>query len=184
MELLKSNWITLFEDQYRLPNGADCTYYHVSQNDAVMAIAIEQSESGLHTYIVNQYRHPIGQSIWQFPLGGINPETQDAVHAAKVELAEETGVTVGDTQYRGSFFSNPGFSNQRIHVCISSDIVSKTRPCLEESEYGLISRRVELSDIASMVSSGEMGDSWGIIGLHYLNQYISDNPELETTLPS
>ena len=69
--LLQNKWLKLFEDKFRLKNGGESTYYHVARSDAVMAIAIEKQGEQLFTYLVEQYRHPIGRLIWQFPLGGI-----------------------------------------------------------------------------------------------------------------
>ncbi|OED41033.1 hypothetical protein AB833_10565 [Chromatiales bacterium (ex Bugula neritina AB1)] len=74
----------------------------------------------------------------------------------------------------GSFYANPGFTDQRVHVCVSSEIIEKQIPKPEISEYGLISKMVPVSEINKMISSGDMGDAWGITGLHYLNSYIAE----------
>ncbi len=175
--LIENRWLKFVEDEYELPNGKKCTYHHVQQCEAIMIIAIESINNELSTFIVNQYRHPIGKAIWQFPLGGFFPSEQSPIEAAKKELQEETGLCVGQVHYKGSFYANPAFTNQKIHVCISSDIVSKTEPCLEDSEYGLISKKVNVKDILGLIESGEMDDAWGITGFHYMNLYIESEME-------
>jgi hypothetical protein len=63
-KLVENKWVTFIEDKYRLPNGTDCTYYHAQKSDAVLTIALRTTGCGVFTFIVNQLRHPIGQTIW------------------------------------------------------------------------------------------------------------------------
>jgi ADP-ribose pyrophosphatase len=172
-KLVDNKWVTFLEDKFQLPNGSDCTYYHAQKSDAVMAIVLDGAKDHEHTYIVNQHRHPIGKTIWQFPIGGFNPETEDPVVAAKKELREETGVLAGDMHYLGSFYADPGFTNQKLHVCATNTILELGDQKLENSEFGLISKRVRVSDINELIESGEMGDAWGIAGCYYLQKYMS-----------
>jgi len=95
-KLVDNKWVTFLEDKYNLPNGSECTYYHAQKTDAVMPIVVEGNASSGFTYIVNQHRHPIGKSIWQFPIGGFNSAHENPVESAKKELLEETGVRAGD----------------------------------------------------------------------------------------
>ena len=173
--LVENRWLTLFEDCYTLPNGADCIYYHVHQGDTVMAMVVDGDQGAESTYIVNQFRLPIDRNIWQFPLGGFDPSQSTPEAMARVELAEECGLEVGDIKCVGSFFANPGFSNKKHYVCISSEVLSQQNPDLEETEYGLISRRVPIREIPVMIESGEMGDAWGITGYFYLQRFLNAN---------
>ena len=172
--IIKNRWLTLFEDIFDLPSDASCTYYHVQKLDAVMMIAIDLKDCNRATYIVNHYRHPIGQTIWQFPIGGCNTKIENPIDIARTELLEETGIQVGEISYRGSFFADPGFTNQKMHVCISTDILKQSSPRLEESEYGLISKKVAVDEIELLIASGEMGDAWSITGYYYLSSYLND----------
>ena len=171
--LVDNKWVKFLEDKFQLPNGSDCTYYHAQKSDAVMAIAVEGKESAAHTYIVNQHRHPIGKTIWQFPIGGFDASTEDPVEAARKELREETGVVAGDMHYLGSFYADPGFTNQKLHICATNTILEIGSPKLESSEYGLISKRMPIASISELIESGEMGDAWGIAGCYYLHKFIA-----------
>jgi len=171
-KLVDNQWVTILEDKYELQNGAECTYYHAQKTDAVLTIAIESVGSKTYTYIVNQYRHPIEQTIWQFPIGGFDSTTEDAKAVARMELQEETGVVVGDIEYLGSFYADPGFTNQKLHVCASRDIVEIGEQRLERMEHGLVCKRVPTKDIKTMIESGEMGDAWGLAGFYYMNSFL------------
>lgn len=172
-KLVDNKWVTFLEDKFDLPNGTECTYYHAVKSDAVMAIAVEGNVSSGFTYIVNQHRHPIEKSIWQFPIGGFENETEDPVESARKELLEETGVRAGNMCYLGSFYADPGFTNQKIHVCATNEVLDVGEQQLENTEQGLICKKVKLSSIASLIDSGEMGDAWGLAGHYYLQMYLS-----------
>ncbi|MFK7997892.1 MAG: NUDIX hydrolase [Granulosicoccus sp.] len=172
-KLVDNKWVTFLEDKFKLPNGSDCTYYHAQKQDAVMAIAINGSASSGYTYIVNQHRHPIGKTIWQFPIGGFDSSNEDPAESAKRELLEETGVSAGTVNYVGAFYADPGFTNQKIHVCVTNDILEVGEQKLESSEYGLICKKVEISSIASLIDCGDMGDGWGMAGYYYLQKYLA-----------
>ena len=173
-KLVDNKWVTFLEDKFKLPNGGDCTYYHARKSDAVMAIAVDCGGGQEYTYIVNQHRHPIGDSIWQFPIGGFDSKMEDPRKAATKELQEETGVLAGDMDYLGSFYADPGFTNQKLHVCATKTILEVGDQNLENTEFGLITKRVRVSDINKLIESGEMGDAWGITGCYYLQKYLAN----------
>ncbi len=171
-KLVENKWITFLEDKFELPNGTDCTYYHAQKSDAVLTIAIDNEGTDSYTFIVNQKRHPIDQTIWQFPIGGFDSTTEDPAAAARKELQEETGVLAGEIVYLGSFFADPGFTNQRLHVCATRDIESMGQQKLELLEHGLISKRIRTSEVQTLIDSGEMGDAWGLAGHYYMNKFL------------
>jgi len=172
-KLVDNKWVTFLEDKFQLPNGTDCTYYHAQKSDAVMALVVDGDKTDGYTYIVNQHRHPIGRTIWQFPIGGFNASTEDPIESARKELREETGVVAGEMHYLGSFYADPGFTNQKVHVCATNSILEILEPKLETSEYGLISKKVQISSLNSLIESGDMGDAWGIVGYHYLQKFLA-----------
>lgn len=174
-KLVENKWVTFIEDKFELPNGTDCTYYHAQKSDSVLAIAVQYTQGGPYTFVVNQHRHPIGLSIWQFPIGGMDSTDADPAETARIELLEETGVQAGSFKYLGSLFADPGFTNQKLHVCATSDIIQIGEQQLEASEHGLICKRIPVASVEDMISSGEMGDAWGLAGLYYLNKFISNN---------
>lgn len=102
-----------------------------------MAITVEGAASSGFAYIVNQNRHPIEKSIRQFPIGGCDKSSGEPAETAKNELLEGTGVIAGKVEYPGSFYADPGFTNQEIHVCAANNILVVCEHKIEKSEYGL-----------------------------------------------
>lgn len=171
-KLVENKWVTFLEDKFQLPNGADCTYYHAQKSDAVLTIAIDEEANDSYTFIVNQKRHPINQTIWQFPIGGFDSGVDDPTEAARKELQEETGVLAGEVVYLGAFFADPGFTNQKLHVCATRDIVSIGEKKLEVLEHGLISKRIPTTEVKVLIDSGDMGDAWGLAGYYYMRKFL------------
>lgn len=174
-KLVENKWVTVLEDKFQLPNGTDCTYYHAQKSDAVLTVAIHTIDSSLFTFIVNQQRHPIGHTIWQFPIGGFDSSSEDPTVVARKELQEETGVVAGEIAYLGSFYADPGFTNQKMHVCATRDILELGEQKLENLEHGLVCKQVQIAEIKPMIASGEMGDAWGLAGYFYMQSFL--NPE-------
>lgn len=171
--LLENRWVKLYEDKYQLPGGYPCTYYHVERQNAVMAIALEVQTSGVYTYLVKQYRHPIGKEIWQFPLGGIE-DNQCAINSARKELLEEVGLVVGEVSEVLSFYTDPGFSNQKMSVCISTDIQKTVHQNLEETETDLVFKRVSLEKVSELIRKN-VSDAWTVIGYQEILNHVGTN---------
>lgn len=172
-KLVENKWVTILEDKFQLPNGTECTYYHAQKTDAVLIIAIEFDGGQTYTYIVNQHRHPIGESIWQFPIGGYDSTVEDVKAVAKMELQEETGILAGDIEFLGAVYADPGFTNQKLHVCITQNILDIGEQKLGSLEHGLICKRVPTKDIQAMIESGQMGDAWGLVGHYFMHSYLN-----------
>jgi 8-oxo-dGTP pyrophosphatase MutT (NUDIX family) len=171
--VIENKWLTLVDDTLNI-NEKEYNYYHVLKPDTIMMIVIEVVDNETFTYIVNQYRHPIKRSIWQFPMGGIsNAKNSNILDCAKRELREETGIIAETTSLINTFYVDPGFSSQRCHVFVASGNLTKQAPELEDSEQDLTAKRVNIKDIPALIQSGEMGDSWGFSGLFHLNQYLA-----------
>ena len=86
------------------PNGGKGIYGKVHFKN--IAVGILPLDDELNTYLVGQYRFPLGAFSWEIPEGGGDPEV-DPVESAKRELLEETGLVAGEwTQILTMHLSN------------------------------------------------------------------------------
>src|SRR5262249_18258995 len=139
------------------------------------------------TLLVKQFRYPIEQEIWQFPMGTLNIEEDPAVHAAE-EFRQETGAVAQKLTLMGEFFVDPGLSRQKCLVFVAEGVIESGLQELEESELGLQSRMISIAQFETMLSSGELNDAWGYAGAHFLHQYLKEHPapphgEVDTAIP-
>jgi ADP-ribose pyrophosphatase len=82
-------------------------YYVVELPVSACALAITSDEKVL---LIKQYRHPIGEVIYEIP-GGFVDEDEDYETGLKRELAEETGYEFSSVEHLGRVTANPGLLN-------------------------------------------------------------------------
>lgn len=111
--------------------------------------------------LVSQYRHAVRSHLWEIPAGKIEPG-EDALTCARRELREETGYTAQDWTLLASFFTSPGFSNERITLYCASDVRQVVPPDAAE-----ITKRVILpiEEVERMIRASEIIDAKTILAI-------------------
>ena len=59
--------------------------------------------------------------LLELPAGGLE-SGEEPLEAAKRELAEETGLAAAEWTALGSFYSSPGFANERLFAFLARDL--------------------------------------------------------------
>ena len=80
--------------------------------DAVAIVALDAEE---RVVLVRQARPAIGAQLLELPAGLVD-EGEDLLPAAQRELREETGLHGGSWRELTSFWTSPGFVNERVTV--------------------------------------------------------------------
>jgi ADP-ribose pyrophosphatase len=112
--------------------------------------------------LLRQYRHAAGGWLWELPAGKIDhPETPE--QTARRELREEAGLTADKWQSLGTFFSTPGFSDERIHLYLARAL-SRTETDRHADEVIEV-HWVEVEQALEWVRCGEIVDAKTMIGL-------------------
>ncbi|MFH0915020.1 MAG: NUDIX hydrolase [bacterium] len=107
--------VALRVDEITLPRGGTALREVVDHPGAVVVVAIDAESQ---VYLVRQYRHPIRQYLLELPAGGLEPD-EEPLAAAMRELREEVGLVAQIWTPLGSFFSSPGFANERLHAFLA-----------------------------------------------------------------
>ncbi|QTA87448.1 NUDIX domain-containing protein [Desulfonema magnum] len=112
--------------------------------------------------MVRQYRHAIGDYIWEIPAGTLGPE-EAPLACAKRELTEETGFSANNWQKLGEITPIPAYSDERIHLFLATDL-SPAEQNLDEDEI-LNVHEIKFDEAMEMVYKGKIQDSKSISGL-------------------
>jgi len=88
-EIYQNDWIKVEEHDVLDPSGKDGIYGIVHLKS--IAIAILPLDEDDHTWLVGQYRYPLGRYSWELPEGGGDLDV-DPLKSAARELKEETGI--------------------------------------------------------------------------------------------
>jgi len=110
--------VSLRVDEITLPRGGTALREVVDHPGAVVIVAIDAED---HVYLVRQYRHPIGRYLLELPAGALEPG-EEPLAAAVRELREEVGLQAGAWTPLGSFFSSPGFADERLHAFLAREL--------------------------------------------------------------
>jgi ADP-ribose pyrophosphatase len=110
----------------------------VVEHGGSVAIAALHADGSI--VLVRQYRHAVGEYVWELPAGAVDPG-EDARDAALRELREETGYRAARIELLGSIYPTPGFCDEVVHVFVARDLQPGER-ALDEDE------RIEVREIS------------------------------------
>jgi 8-oxo-dGTP pyrophosphatase MutT (NUDIX family) len=137
-------------DEITVPGGGTASREVVRHPGAIVVAALDRET---HIFLVRQYRHPIGHELLELPAGTLEPG-EKPLEAAKRELREEVGLEASLWTSLPSFFSSPGFANERLHPFLAQKL-KEVPPDPDDDEVisvvryplaGLMQRLDEIAD--------------------------------------
>lgn len=155
--------LTLRRDKVKLPNGKTADREIVEHSGAVAIVPV--TEEGKIIF-VKQYRKPVEKETIEIPAGKLNPG-EIPEESAQRELQEETGFS-GDLQYKFSYYSTPGFSNEIMYLYFAKNLKFAPLEC-DEDEF-VEKLEVSPQEALHMITKGEIIDAKTIIGILTLLQ--------------
>lgn len=91
----------------------------VDHPGAVAVVAINEK---LEVLLLQQYRHPVREYLWEIPAGLRDVPGESAESAAKRELLEETGYHAQTLEPLISFHTTPGGNNETIQIFLAQGL--------------------------------------------------------------
>lgn len=116
--------------------------------------------------MIKQYRHAVGEFIWEIPAGTLDID-EAPIQCARRELVEETGYSADSWQDLGAIYPLPGYSDERIHLFLASDL-TPARQHLDVDEV-LEVHEVDFAKAIEMILKGEIRDAKTIAALLIVN---------------
>ena len=163
----ENRWLRLREDAIEYSDGSAGIYGVVEKIDFVVVIALE----GEHLWLVEQYRHPVGERSLELPQGAWEHDPRaDPAAVARGELEEETGLRATSLEPLGRLAQAIGYSNQGMHVFLATGLEPGRRR-LDHEEQGLTASRVRVDEFERMARAGVVTDAtsiaaYGLLLLH------------------
>jgi ADP-ribose pyrophosphatase len=161
--------ISVRVDQVQLPSGIAAREV-VSHPGAVGIVPLLPDG---RVVMIRQYRHAVGEVLWELPAGTLQPG-EDPEACARRELIEEVGYRAGEMRLLFSTYLSPGYADEVMHVFLATDLVAGAS-ALEEDE------RIEpvampLAEAVAKVRAGEVRNATAICGLLAAAQWAAGEP--------
>jgi len=129
----------------------------VVHGPAVAIVALDLDENVM---LVRQPRVAAGGPLLELPAGGVE-DGESPLASAQRELREETGLHGGDWVEVATFFTTPGYSDEKMHLFLATGL-ERGEPSPEGSEeIELV--RVPFEEIGSLLA--EIEDAKTLAGL-------------------
>lgn len=167
-------------DQVIEPSGVKVRRDIIRHPGSVVILALDERKKKPSVLLIRQYRYAAGQELWELPAGRID-EGEDALTAAKRELAEETGYSAAEWKSALVYYSSPGFLDETMSVFAARDL-HKGKASPEEDEF-ITAKLVPLAKAVAWVMSGKIHDGKAIAGVLWAAQkfHISGNGKVRKT---
>jgi 8-oxo-dGTP pyrophosphatase MutT (NUDIX family) len=156
----KNAWMQIREDAVIRPDGKPGIYGVVEKGAATAVVPLDDEG---YTYLVGQYRYPIGCYSWEVPEGGAE-QGENPLHAIQRELREETGLEAELWQQLGPRIQLSNcISNELGYMYLARQLRSGS--ATPEGTEVLQVKRLPFEEALRMARDGRIEDSLSIIAL-------------------
>jgi len=165
---------SLVTENVTLENGVTIDLDIIRHPGASAIVPLTENKTLL---MIRQYRHAVGDFIWEIPAGTLDPG-EIPIDCAKRELIEETGFSANTWQKLGEITPLPGYSDERIHIFFATDL-SPVRQNLDRDEI-LQVHEVPFDEALKMVQRGEIEDAKTLSGLFMASLSLGPDESIQT----
>lgn len=164
---LRRDWVTM-------PGATVATREVVEHFGAVAVVAVD--EAG-RVALVHQYRHSVGERLWELPAGLLDVAGEEALRGAERELMEEAGLRAESWSVLVDVISSPGFCDEVVRIYLATGLVAVERPAAEFEEADLGFRWVDLGEARAAVLAGRIVNSIAVAGIFAASEVLSGRGE-------
>jgi 8-oxo-dGTP pyrophosphatase MutT (NUDIX family) len=152
-------------DRFRYDDGEEADREIVEHPGAVGVVA----HDGETLYLVRQPREAVNDpALLELPAGKLDEKGEKPLDTAQRELAEEIGKGARTWQHLTSFYTSPGFTNERCHLFMATDLFDQSAQTDENERIEIV--EVPLSQLDRVIR--DCRDSKTLIGLLWLRAFL------------
>ncbi len=152
-------------DSVDLGEAGVVTREYVQHTGAVAILALDDDGQ---VFMIEQYRHPVGMTLWELPAGLLDVDGEDPLDAAKRELAEEADLRAERWHVLADWFNSPGGMTEALRLYLARDlspVPEADRHEREHEEMGMVTRWVPLEEARAAVLAGALHNPAAVVGI-------------------
>lgn len=144
---------SLYNDNIVGPTGKDGTYLRWVWNTSGVVVV---PTNGMHLYLWEMYRYPIGRASLEFPRGALEVDESVVVAAAR-ELLEETGFHASSTSLIGELHADTGLISNACSVVLAHIPDERGNSRLEVTEaVSAVPKAVTTDEMFDLIAAGQL----------------------------
>jgi ADP-ribose pyrophosphatase len=118
-------------ERFRYDDGTEVTREKVWHSGAAGIVALDAA----HVWLTRQPREVVGATgSLEIPAGKLDVPGESPLQTARRELAEEIGKQASSWREIFSFYTSPGFSDERVWLYLATDLSDSAPAELDEDE--------------------------------------------------
>jgi ADP-ribose pyrophosphatase len=157
--LFEGRVFQLVRENITLENNVTVDFDIIRHPGASAVVALSEDRN---VVLIRQYRHALGDYIWEIPAGTFDGDERPLA-CAKRELAEEAGVSAREWKEMGAITPVPGYSDEKVHLFLATGLVP-TEQDLDPDEV-LQAREIPFDRAMEMLYEGVIRDGKTMVGL-------------------
>lgn len=144
-------------DQVRFPDGSSGELEIIRHPGASAVLPFLSDPAGQDPQIllIKQYRYAAEDFLYEVPAGRLDPN-ETPLDCARRELLEETGCTAERVEPLYTFYTTPGFIDERIHGFIATGLTRGESK--READEFMTLETMTLSRSLELIQTGEIRD--------------------------
>lgn len=158
-------------DTVEFPNGSTGQLEMVRHPGAAAVVPFLSDPRGddPEILLIRQFRHAADDFIWEIPAGKLDGGEDPRVCAER-ELREETGCTAQSLEHLCTFYTTPGFTDERIHAFMATGL-TRGDTAHERDEF-MTFETVRLSRALELIRTGELKDAKSALSILYIAGFV------------
>ncbi len=158
----KNKWVTVLEDDIRMPDGSCDVYTYIDSKAGVLSLVMDDHDRILMVY---HYRYPTQRHGWEFPGGGVDPRRPLA--GAKRELLEETGLAARAWKKIGQM-NSWAFRTNELMIVYRAKGISQKMSTPDDGEGISALKWFTRDEIGALITAGKILDAQTIAAFFFL----------------
>lgn len=153
--------LRLEREEIRWPGGQVMAMEIVRHRGSVVLIPQPSADA---VVLIRQYRHVIGEWIWELPAGTLDAG-EDPVDGARRECEEEIGLAPGRVTRLGAWYPTPGFCDELMTFYRCEDLRAPSGHVHQDEDEQIEPRTFTRDEARALIASGQVRDMKTVFGL-------------------